>query len=96
LLQINVGRYLPANNNQNENTFDEDIARDVKRGQMLEVEAEAKFNRPSTRTKLKRPNRTLFHNEIYAIKHGAIINAIISLIIGHSECILKSQSKYYF
>jgi len=32
------------------------------RGQNLEaeVEAEAKFNRPNPRTKLKRPNRTLY------------------------------------
>ena len=45
--------------------------RDVKRGQMLEaeVEAGAKFNRPSPRPKLKRPNRTLyFRMKIYAIK----------------------------
>ena len=47
-----------------------------------EVEAEAKFNRPSPGPKLKRPNRTLYITmKIYAIKHCAIINAIISLII---------------
>ena len=47
-----------------------------------EVEAGAKFNRPSPRPKLKRPNRTLyFRMKIYAIKNCAIINAIISLII---------------
>jgi len=34
-----------------------------------EVEAGAKFNRPSPRPKLKRPNRTLyFRMKIYAIK----------------------------
>ena len=47
-----------------------------------EVEAEAKFNRPNPRTKLKRPNRTLYFTmKIYAIKTHAILNAIISLII---------------
>jgi len=34
-----------------------------------EVEAEAKFNRPNPRPKLKRPNRTLYFTmKIYAIK----------------------------
>jgi len=34
-----------------------------------EVEAEAKFNRPSPRPKLKRPNRTLyFTTKLYAIE----------------------------
>ena len=45
--------------------------RDVNRGQTLEaeVEAEAKFNRPSPRPKLKKPNRTLyFAMKIYAIE----------------------------
>jgi len=44
-------------------------SRDVNRGQTLEaeVEAEAKFNRPSPRPKLKRPNRTVYFTmKIYA------------------------------
>jgi len=46
-------------------------SRDVNRGQMLEAKAEAevKFNRPSPRPKLKRPNRTqYFTMKIYAIE----------------------------
>ena len=47
--------------------FPDGQARDVNRGQMLEakVEAEAKFNRPSPRPKLKRPNRTLYFTFIF-------------------------------
>ena len=43
------------------------VSRDVNRGQMLEAkaEAEAKFNRPSPRPKLKRPNRTLYFTFIF-------------------------------
>ena len=55
---------------------------------MLEADAITSRPRPrpslSPRPKLKRPNRTLglyFTVKIYAIKHCAIINAIISLII---------------
>ena len=81
---LNEAKCLRPRPRPRPNTWGRGRGRGRGRGHNLEaeVEAEAKFNRPSPRPKLKRPNRKLcFTMKIYAIKHCAIINAIISLII---------------